>query len=526
LSIALTGMTYSYSQIIGKLRAFFEAHEFVERFTSGDFDASQIGKDYPYPHVHVQPVSVSTSGNQLGYQFQMMVMDLPRVEEAKQTYIENIHNQTLQILTDFISYIDKGDEFFDRNEFTFTNNAIEAFWDQQTQTVSGWTMTFTLSVFYDHDICNVPLTDAVPVPPAECAVATIKDSEGDTLFTVASGGEQVIQSYRLVTSSGSALLPVTFWGASGSSVGTTTLTKCISLVSDLGGDEAHAQDIADGLSGSLQSALKNLICSCADGTVNVNGELFDTVASGGTLNVPVQYENGTPVGTITEGVVEIPNPAGSTIIPCRTRPMKPGVSIQTGDLRWQYDNGQLDELDAQQIGRVRVLGADIFTLDANTPNKYGTTARYTFNDGTNAWNGSSFDTTYPAGADDYVIEDHITGLALYVANLGNVNWANGLSACQSLSVGTYQWRAGSPNELDNFIVDRSVQWYQSPNPFRRGVVSGYNSDFYQWTSRPNEINGTQAYQMRGAGNEQPENLTSTIIVSIYAIANFDASYTP
>lgn len=45
-----------------------------------------------------------------------------------------------------------------------------------------------------------------------------------------------------------------------------------------------------------------------DATVNVNGNLFDTVASGGTLEVPVEYENGTPVGTITGGIVEIPNP--------------------------------------------------------------------------------------------------------------------------------------------------------------------------------------------------------------------------
>jgi hypothetical protein len=48
---------------------------------------------------------------------------------------------------------------------------------------------------------------------------------------------------------------------------------------------------------------------CADGTVNVNGVLFDTVASGGTLNVPVEYENGTPVGTPDDGIIKIPNPA-------------------------------------------------------------------------------------------------------------------------------------------------------------------------------------------------------------------------
>jgi hypothetical protein len=50
------------------------------------------------------------------------------------------------------------------------------------------------------------------------------------------------------------------------------------------------------------------VIECEDATVNVNGNLFNTVASGGTLNVPVEYENGTPIGTIIGGVVEIPNP--------------------------------------------------------------------------------------------------------------------------------------------------------------------------------------------------------------------------
>jgi hypothetical protein len=69
--------------------------------------------------------------------------------------------------------------------------------------------------------------------------------------------------------------------------------------------------IVDGLSIVSKNAGEAYTCSsgvCADATVNVNGNLFDTVASGGTLEVPVEYENGTPVGTIAGGVVEIPNP--------------------------------------------------------------------------------------------------------------------------------------------------------------------------------------------------------------------------
>lgn len=47
--------------------------------------------------------------------------------------------------------------------------------------------------------------------------------------------------------------------------------------------------------------------SCADATVNVNGSLFNTVASGGTLNVPVVNEDDGQVGTIISGQVVIAN---------------------------------------------------------------------------------------------------------------------------------------------------------------------------------------------------------------------------
>ena len=45
-----------------------------------------------------------------------------------------------------------------------------------------------------------------------------------------------------------------------------------------------------------------------DSTITVNGNAFGNALSGGSLDVPVEYENGTPVGTIVGGIVEIPNP--------------------------------------------------------------------------------------------------------------------------------------------------------------------------------------------------------------------------
>lgn len=77
-----------------------------------------------------------------------------------------------------------------------------------------------------------------------------------------------------------------------------------------------AQEVVDGNGNTIEvpydpnTPFVTTACTitCDAATVNVNGNLFNTVASGGTLNVPVQYENGTPVGTINAGVVEVPNP--------------------------------------------------------------------------------------------------------------------------------------------------------------------------------------------------------------------------
>jgi head-tail adaptor len=46
--------------------------------------------------------------------------------------------------------------------------------------------------------------------------------------------------------------------------------------------------------------------SCADATVEINGAVYDTVASGGTIDIPV-IQDGSPVGSIVDGEVIIPS---------------------------------------------------------------------------------------------------------------------------------------------------------------------------------------------------------------------------
>jgi hypothetical protein len=288
---------------------------------------------------------------------------------------------------------------------------------------------------------------------------------------------------------------------------------------------AIAQEIVDGFDATLETEVQALICTptpCDDAAVTVNSEAFGSVASGGTIDVPVQYANGTDVGTLVGGVWTIPNPSSAGIIPAYVRPIRPinTTPYYTGDLISQYNTGVFDRLDANNSGRVRTLGADNYTLHTDTPNHFSTTARYTFTDGTNAWNGTSFDTSYPVGG-DYIIIDHLSHLAMYVANLGTQNWEGAIDACEALTAGGFDWRLPSIIEFVSLIPNDAFIYFNASNPFRRGVVSGV-SETNVWLSETDERTATtNAYRYLQAGDIRRIAKTTTSLTSCYAVANYD-----
>jgi hypothetical protein len=153
---------------------------------------------------------------------------------------------------------------------------------------------------------------------------------------------------------------------------------------------------------------------CADATVNVNGNLFDTVVSGGTLDVPVEYENGTPVGTIVSGVVQVPNPIVPSGI-AYIRPQPTGQpSTVTGDESWIYANDPFSPPPANPIHVAEL--ADFFTLKNN--NVFGNTDRFTALDGTQSY------------VNNYMICNHM-GIGVYTAIQGAATFLEALAAAES-----------------------------------------------------------------------------------------------
>lgn len=220
-----------------------------------------------------------------------------------------------------------------------------------------------------------------------------------------------------------------------------------------------------------------------------------------------------------QGVTIITVNAGGGIIPAYIVPERPTATYHGYDLKAQYDDGVFDR-GINANGERKRLGADNYTLDAATPNKYGTTHRLTLTNEENAWTGTNFLTT-GVGALDYVIEDHYRNIRWYVANLGQLTWSGAVDAAAALAIGGFAWRLPCALEFLAAQIDPTKQYYDAQNLFRRNAVSGY-IDIFAWTSDTREFSpGTAAYRMGTLWTKEARAKTDSNLITAYACCNFD-----
>jgi hypothetical protein len=462
-------MDYTLNQLYDKLRSFFERHYFINSVTIGIQELADAEKNPIYPHAHIQ-VNNSGINNLIDMSFDLLIEDLPRVKDDKVSTINHIHSDIAQTFNDFVAAMHWGDEIVESSQVEFTNNPIEAFYDGQTQSTAGWVMNFTVTQQNGWNICNLPVSTVPPEPPANCAVATLLDADGATLITIASGASLTIQNYRVTPSAGSGVfaLPVTAISGGGGIVG-ASLTEVIQLSQD---QPSHnyaviAQDIVDGSDPELITELSDLICTpcpaCDDGTITINSAAFGTVASGGTIDIPVEYVNGTPVGSLVGSVWTIPNPSSPSGIVYK-RPVYSQYNSYNDagtidnaaasyDEGWHLRNGSYNYTPPAYPATFAALdftNSNPFIVLASN-NSFGNTNRFTAADGTQ---------TYP---NEYVV-DNLTGLGYWADEVnGSSNWAAQLAYANAASEGGYSdWRMATNEELNMIFSENSAGF---PAPF-------------------------------------------------------------
>jgi hypothetical protein len=222
-------------------------------------------KNEKYPVVFVEPVSDLEDLNTNQFSINVYCVDIIQKDRAN---LNTIVSDCQLILKDmYVYYTNDMDAQLDVVG-TSTMTPINNF---DLDYVAGWVMSITFEVA-TYGPCEIPMEPITPNPPVECQDGSVENSDGSYTSTVASGGLLVLPDVHLVV-----------------------LDQNENVLSDAYYPSVQDQDITV------------TIPSCADATINVNGNLFDTAASGGTLNVPVVNSGSNPIGTIVGNEVVIGN---------------------------------------------------------------------------------------------------------------------------------------------------------------------------------------------------------------------------
>jgi len=292
-------MTINIKELITKLNAVCAAHNQINSYYHGDVVEILKSKEIIYTTVITTSVSAVINPTDVTLTLQVMVLD--KMLKDKQNYLE-VESNTLLVLSDIVNFIQGNNDVFKYARILGSPNATKIE-DKAFDVVDGWSVNFQMKLSKPNGTCVGPVQIV-------CADATyiIRYEDGTPIAsgTIPSGGSEIIEvpdcpsadpvTYEILDSASNVLY-------SGSVAAGGNLSQAIN-------DSIATLKDADG---NVLSTINLLAEGTADiiapdSSITVNGNAFGNALSGGLFNVPVQYQNTTPVGTIMGGVVEIPDP--------------------------------------------------------------------------------------------------------------------------------------------------------------------------------------------------------------------------
>ena len=152
----------SYNNVIDTLKCVGEQHLNIHSVTSGDIWEIDLEKNTLFPLFHINPVNVSVGMNTRTFNFQLFVMDLVEPDESNE---QEVLSDCLEIMNDIIAIYKHGEilysydaaageeqRYFIDNDFT-----IEPFTERFDNAVTGWVMSFAITVENELNSCIVPI---------------------------------------------------------------------------------------------------------------------------------------------------------------------------------------------------------------------------------------------------------------------------------------------------------------------------------------------------------------------------------
>ena len=152
----------SYNNVIDTLACVGEQLLNIQSVTSGDIWEIDLEKNTLFPLFHINPVNVTVGMGIRTFNFQLFIMDLVEPDESNE---QEVLSDCLEIMNDIIAIYKHGEilysydaaageeqRYFIDNDFT-----IEPFTERFDNSVTGWVMSFAITVENELNSCNIPI---------------------------------------------------------------------------------------------------------------------------------------------------------------------------------------------------------------------------------------------------------------------------------------------------------------------------------------------------------------------------------
>jgi hypothetical protein len=281
---------------------FADNHLQIKDYGYGDLWEISSSQATTYPLFWVSPQPSNISGNEITYNFNILIGD--RLEDGDANKVE-VESDTFQIGLDLLATLN-----LDRELDLDKNNTLTPFIHDFKDRIAGHLITLSVSAPFDYNECAVPTT-GTPTPPASSCPIGLITINGVTYGSVASGGTEDIS---VVDSFGTPVGSL----VSGNWVVTASCPNATAVLKDSAGTTISTTSIASGGSSNItapdgSAVLKNTLnttlsttsilsngssnITAPDSTITINSASFSPYPSGATSNVLVKDGTGTQVGS-------------------------------------------------------------------------------------------------------------------------------------------------------------------------------------------------------------------------------------
>ena len=281
---------------------FADNHLQIKDYGYGDLWEISSSQATTYPLFWVSPQPSSISGNEISYNFNILIGD--RLEDGDANKVE-VESDTFQIGLDLLATLNLDNELdLDKN------NTLTPFIHDFKDRIAGHLITLSVSAPFDYNECAVPTT-GTPQPPASSCPVAIITINGVSYGSVASGGTEDI---AVVDGFGTPVGSL----VSGNWVVTASCPNATAVLKNTAGTTISTTSIASGASSNItapdaSAVLKNTLnttlsttsilsnassnITAPDSTITINSASFSPYPSGATSNVLVKDGTGTQVGS-------------------------------------------------------------------------------------------------------------------------------------------------------------------------------------------------------------------------------------